>query len=45
MDTSSISGALVAQGLFLCGAFHPRPDDGVPALSGGRAASKAYRIK
>ncbi len=39
MEISSISGALEARGLSLCGAFHPRPGDGVPALSGGAAAA------
>jgi hypothetical protein len=39
MEISSISGALEARGLFLCGAFHPKPGDGVPALSGGGAAA------
>ena len=39
MDITAISGALEARGLFLCGAFHPRPGDGVPALSGGGAAA------
>ena len=37
--TRRIEGPLAGSGLFLRGAFHPLPEDGVPALSDGRPAA------
>ena len=42
--TRRIEGPLAGSGLFLHGAFHPTPEDGVPPLSDGRAAGTVALI-
>ena len=42
--TRRIEGPLAGSGLFLRGAFHPLPEDGVPALSDGRPAATVVLV-
>ena len=42
--TRRIEGPLDGSGLFLRGAFHPKPEDGVPPLTDGRAAGTVVLI-
>lgn len=42
--TRRIEGPLAGSGLFLRGAFHPAPEDGVPPLSDGRPAATVVLV-